>query len=61
MVTPVSYTHLEGAINDYLCDTIREVFNYAYIATVPNGTNTEPVSYTHLAADQAGLRRAREI
>ncbi len=31
----------EGAINDYLCDTIREVFNYAYIATVPNGTNTE--------------------
>lgn len=31
----------EGAINDYLCDTIREVFDYAYTATVPNGTNTE--------------------
>lgn len=31
----------EGAINDYLCDTIASVFPYAYTAQVYRGSNTE--------------------
>lgn len=31
----------EGAINDYLCDTIASVFPNVYTATVQSGTNTE--------------------
>ncbi|MEG1848809.1 MAG: fused MFS/spermidine synthase [Lachnospiraceae bacterium] len=31
----------EGAINDYLCDTIASVFPHVYTATVQSGTNTE--------------------
>nr|MDD6336029.1 fused MFS/spermidine synthase [bacterium] len=30
----------EGAINDYLCDTIAQVFDYVYTCVVTNATNT---------------------
>lgn len=37
----------EGAINDYLCDTISSVFPYVYTVTVGSGTNTELFASTN--------------